>query len=658
MQKKIFTLLLALSSLNFLNAQDSSEAVLMTIGGKPVLQSEFERIYTKNNQEPAFDKASLEEYTELFINFKLKVMEAETLKMDTIPSFINELEGYKKQLEKPYFTDENADEVLIKEAYERMQWNIRASHILIKCDENAMPEDTLKAYNKAKFVHKRALKGEDFEILAVQNSEDPSVVKNKGDLGYFSAFSMVYPFESGAYNTKVGNISDIVRTRFGYHIIKVIDKKADKGEVKVAHLMRAVPQGSSPEKEQAEKEKIYQIYDSISLGANFEQMVRSYSDDKGTSQKAGELPYFSTGRMIPEFEKAAFSINDIGGISEPVKTAYGWHIIKLLDKKPLGSYEEMKPTIKSKVSKDIRAQRAKQVVVNRLKKEYNLIINKDALKPFYVLVDSSIYKGQWDGRKADGLKDVLFTLGDTNKFTQHDFAEFLNQDGFRRVNKPIRIIVEEELERYVDATLRSFETAQLPNKYPEFKHLLQEYHDGILLFNLTDKMVWSKAVEDTSGLQKFYDINKQNYMWGDRVEATIYTYNKKELEKNIIKLAKKTAKKDLNLIASKTSFLKKTAAKDSTVTLTVVKNKFSKGENDLIDLMEWTPGLINVSENNGKFSLVYINSKLTPEPKKLNEAKGLITADYQNYLEKLWLTELRSKYEVEINQDVFNSMIK
>lgn len=658
MHKSLFTLLFFVSSFTFLMAQTNADDILLTIGGKDVTLGEFERIYTKNNQEPAYDKASLDEYMELFVNFKLKVMEAESLGMDTIPAFISELKGYRKQLEKPYFTDENADEELIREAYERMKWNIRASHILITCNEDALPADTLKAYNKILKIRNQALKGEDFAALAVQNSQDPSVSNNKGDLGYFTAFSMVYPFESGAYNTEVGQVSEIVRTRFGYHIIKVADKRPDKGQVKVAHIMRAVPQGSSAEKEALEREKIYQIYDSLNTGANFEDMVRTFSDDRGTSARGGELPYFQAGRMIPEFEKAAFSIAEVGGIAEPVQTAYGWHIVKLLDKKPLDAYEVLKPSIKSKVSKDVRAQRAQQMVINRLKKEHRLVLNKKAVEVFYSLVDSSIYEGNWTGDKANNLNESVFTIADTLVYTQSDFADFLAETKSRRVKKPIPVLIDAELERMVETKLRDYETHLLPVKHPEFKHLLQEYHDGILLFNLTDKMVWSKAVEDTAGLEKFYELNKQNYLWGERVEATIYTYNNKAFEKKIIKLAKKVGKKDLNLTQLEVEFNSGALAKDSTFNLDVINDLYEKGANEWIDAVSWEPGLKPVMEADNKYFLVYINRVIAPEPKKLNEARGLITADYQNFLEKEWLKELREKYPVHIHQEVFNAMVK
>ncbi|MGE4287100.1 MAG: peptidylprolyl isomerase [Salinivirgaceae bacterium] len=656
--KSLIILLFFVSSFSFLTAQTNSDNVLLTIGNKDVSLEEFERIYTKNNQEPAYDKASLEEYMELFVNFKLKVMEAEALGMDTLPAFISELKGYRKQLEKPYFTDEDTDEALIREAYERMKWNIRASHILITCNEDALPADTLKAYNKIKKIRQRAIKGEDFAELAVQNSEDPSVVNNKGDLGYFTAFSMVYPFESGAYNTKVGEISEIVRTRFGYHIIKVADKRPDKGQVKVAHIMRAVPQGSNAEKVAKEREKIYQLYDSLQAGANFEDLVRTYSDDRGTSARGGELPYFQSGRMIPEFEKAAFSIAEVGGISEPVQTAYGWHIVKLIDKKPLDAYDVLKPSIKSKISKDVRAQRAEQMVINRLKNEYRLALNKKAIEVFYSLVDSSIYEGNWTNEKIKNLSEPVFTIADTLVYTQADFAEFLAETKSRRVKKPIPVLIDTELERMVETKLRDYETHLLPAKHPEFKHLLQEYHDGILLFNLTDKMVWSKAVEDTVGLEKYYELNRQNYLWGERADATIYTFNNKAFEKKIIKLAKKTGKKNTNLTQLKVDFNSRAMAKDSTFSLDITNNLYEKGANEWVDAVSWKPGIKTVVNADNKYILVYINRVVAPEPKELSDVRGLITADYQNFLEKEWLKELREKYPVSIHQEVFNAMVK
>lgn len=658
MQRVVFTLIFAFFLAEFTFSQDFENEVLMTIGGQEVTRGEFERIYTKNNQDPAFDKASLDEYMELFINFKLKVIEAEALGMDTLQSFITELKGYRTQLEKPYLTDEKVDEALIKEAYDRMKYDIRASHILIKCDEDATPSDTLKAYKRIEKIRDRAIQGEDFNALARETSEDPSAARNSGDLGFFTAFSMVYPFETAAYNTEVGQISDIISTRFGYHIIKVIDKKPNKGKIRVAHIMRAVPQGSSPAKEKAEQQKINQIYDSIMAGASFVKMVEKYSDDRGSSKKGGELPFFGTGRMIPDFEKAAFALTEIGQVSKPVKTPYGWHIIKLLEKKPLGTFDELKPSLKTRVSKDIRAKKGREKVISNLIKEYHVQINRKNVEAFYNVVDTTIYDGLWNPSKANKLKDVLFTIADTLVVTQQDFANRIGNDGLYRAKKPIPAIVDHEFEKYFRIRLIDFEKSQLETKYPDFKHLLKEYHDGILLFNLTDKMVWTKAVEDTVGLEKFYQENKGKYMWGDRLEATLYSFNNKDFAKYVAKMAKKSAKKHLNLNDQVIKLQQKLQNKDSLFTIHVQKGKFIKGQNEFVDVVSEEPGVKDVQDNGDEFVVVYINRKVSPEPKKLNEARGLITADYQNYLEKQWLAELRAKYKVELNEEVFNKMIK
>ncbi len=657
--RKLISFLLVTLFATIIVAQNNESTVLLTIDDKPITQSEFERIYSKNNQEPSFDKASIDEYMNLFVNFKLKVIEAEALGLDTLKSFKTELKGYKQQLEKPYLSDPSADGLLMQEAYDRMKWNVRASHILIRCADNALPADTLKAYNKIKTIRSKAIqKNANFNALAKENSEDPSAAQNGGDLGYFTAFSMVYEFETAAYTTEVGKISDIIRTKFGYHILKVVDKKEDAGQVKVAHLMRATPKESSKEKILEEKTKIFQIYDSIIAGENFVKMVAKYSDDRGTSTKGGELPYFGTGRMIPEFEKAAFAIEGIGGLSKPIQTSYGWHIIKLMDRKPLGSFEELESTLKSKVSKDIRAQKGRKMLLARLKKEYDFTENKKAFEPFYTLIDSTIYDGGWCGKEAKGLNDVLFTLSDTVKYTQKDFTDYISNDGLRRVNDPIVVVVNKEYDRYVEKMIISYEQSRLEEKYPEFKHLLKEYHDGILLFNLSDEMVWSKAVKDTVGLEAFHKQKKDKYMWGDRVEATIYTLNNVEHAGSVSKLATKVGNKNTDYVAVAAKFETKIVSKDTMFQMSVVKQKFSKGDNEIIDSLGWETGIKAQVVKENEVFIVYVNGQINPEPKLLNEARGLITADYQTYLEEVWIIELKEKYKVHINKEVFNKMIK
>ncbi|HLP05661.1 MAG TPA: peptidylprolyl isomerase, partial [Paludibacter sp.] len=321
----------------------AADPVLMTISGKPVYKSEFEYIYNKNNSNNSLDKKTLDEYVDLFINFKLKVEEAKAQGIDTTSSFVNELAGYRSQLTKPYLTDQQVDEQILKEAYDRMKEDVDVSHILIRIAPNATPADTLKAWSQINDIAKR-LKKEDFAKVAKEVSQDQSAEKNGGHIGWISAFRTIYPFETVAYNTPKGAVSKPVRTAFGYHIIKVHDRRNSLGEILVSHIMRFTSQGDSAANVAA-KLTIDSIYNRVQAGDDFGTLAKQHSMDKGSSVKNGELPWFGTGRMVPEFETAAFALKNIGEVSAPVRSAYGWHIIKLLDRKGVDTYENVKAEI-------------------------------------------------------------------------------------------------------------------------------------------------------------------------------------------------------------------------------------------------------------------------------------------------------------------------
>ncbi len=656
MLKKSF--LLTLFSLLLCSAFAQNET-LLSIDGQKISKDEFLRIYAKNNQNPAFDKESLEEYMELFVNFKLKVLEAEALGMDTASAFVNELEGYVKQLEKPYFKDESVIDTMTKQVYERLKWEVNASHILLKCENNAAPSDTLRIYKKMESIRKKAVKGEDFEVLAKKYSEDPSAQQNGGSLGYFTAMRMVLPFELAAFSTEPGQVSPIIRTRFGYHILKVFDKRPSKGEVRVAHIMQAVPKGSSEEKEAEAKAKAYALYDSIVMGEDFSRLATSYSDDRGSAKRGGSLPYFGSGRMVPEFEEAAFALENVGDVSEPVKTAYGWHIIKLLDKKGLAPFEELKPEIRRKVARILPVDQSQKVVVDRLKKEYNVTIVHENLPAVYALLDSTFLRGNWKNFAKNGYEKPVLKIADSVAFTQMDFLNFIQTNAPKgNLQGSIEGNANLILDDFVSKKVTEFEKTRLPVKYPEFRYLVEEYHDGILLFNLTDEMVWSKAVKDTSGLKAFYEANKTNYMWGNRVEAAIYTYSNEAFAKKVMALAKKAAKKQLDITKECAELQNKIYAKDSTFSLTGVHKKYSKGEEANLDLVSWEAGTTQVVPADNSFTLIYVYGPVQAEPKELDEARGLITADYQAELEKQWMLTLHEKYTVNINESVFESLIK
>ncbi|MBA3705362.1 MAG: peptidylprolyl isomerase, partial [Bacteroidetes bacterium] len=419
------TLLLALFAFNL--AAQNNDAVLMSIGGSKVTVGEFENVYHKNNtKESTTDNKSLNDYVDLFVNFKLKVKEAEEMGLDTSKSFKDELGGYRKQLAQPYLTDKDVNEKLLKETYDRMQEDVRASHILVKVEESALPKDTLEAYNKIMKIRARILKGEDFNKVAAEKgiSDDPSAKDNGGDLGYFTSLQMVYPFENAAYITKVGTVSMPVRTRFGYHIIKVTDRRKAQGEVLTAHIMVKTTTPMSKDDSLNAFNKINEIYGKLKAGEKFEDLAQQFSDDKGSAKRGGELPWFGTGKMPIEFEKAAFALTAKKDFSAPMRTKYGWHIIKLNDKRGLASFEEMKAELKGKVTKDSRSQAGRVALIAKVKKEYKFKEDLKARDEFYKVMDTTLFEGNWDIAKAAALKKPMFNLND-RVYTQNDFASYI-----------------------------------------------------------------------------------------------------------------------------------------------------------------------------------------------------------------------------------------
>ncbi|NOZ48071.1 MAG: hypothetical protein GXO79_15035 [Chlorobi bacterium] len=649
MKKYFLITLISLLLAPGFKAQENNNEVLITIDSTKITKSEFMRIYQKNNSDSVIDQKSLEEYLNLFINFKLKVLEAERLGLDTLKSFVVELQGYRRQLEKPYLTNQSIDESLIKEAYDRMTKDVKASHILIRVSENASPEDTLAAYNKIMKIRNRIIKGESFEKVARETSEDKSVKNNSGNLGYFTAFQMVYPFETAAYNTKVGDISMPVRTKFGYHIIKVFDTRDAVGKVKVAHIMKSIPPESSPEVAKQAYDTIMVVYNQLKEGADFAKLAKKYSDDKSSAARGGELRMFGTGKMVPTFESAAFSLNKVGDISKPVKTAYGWHILKLLQKSEIKSFDEMKSMIKTKVTRDSRSEKSKSAVIAELKKEYNFKYDKKKLAQFYTVVDNSIFSGNWSAENAKNLNSDFVWYADKS-LNQQWFANYL--EAKRAPDKtviPVKEYVDKMFEYFVEKYLIQYEKTQLEDKYPEFKYLMQEYHDGILLFDLTDKMVWTKAVEDTIGLEEFYNKNKNKYMWGERFNGRIYTCSNEKVFKKVNKFLNKESNQSLSIDEILAKFNKK-----GEKNLEIEENIYSKGDNKIIDHYVWNIGTYN--ENNSEAKIVIKGEKLAPSPKKLDEAKGLITADYQTYLEDEWVKNLRKKYKITVNEELLKTI--
>ncbi len=654
--KKYFIPVVLLAVLVSSFTQDTDNRTLFTVGGDKVTVSDFEYVYNKNNvnNQADFSDKSLRDYLALYENFRLKVREAEAMKLDTIPSLKNELEGYRKQLAKSYLSDREITDKLILEAYERSKTEVNASHILVKCDENANPADTLIAYKKIVALRKRIEKGEPFEKVAKESSEDPSAKNNGGNIGWFSVFGTIYPFENAAYTLKKGELSQPVRTEFGYHLVRVEATRSTRGQIHVAHVLVRFPEKATDAQKAEAHHKADSVYALItSKKLTFDEAVKNFSEDKSSRNKNGELQWFGSGtsiRMIPQFEDAAFALQKDGDISAPVETQFGWHIIKRLEKKDLQAFADVKNDIKKKVERDTRSEVAKTVLVDRIKKENEFAQFPEVKADLFKKIDSTILKGNWHADSTLRTKAVLFKIAG-KPFTTTEFIDFIGKNSKRRSDKTKDALLNEYYENFVNTKCLDYEESQLEVKKPEFKNLMKEYKDGILLFELMDRMVWTKAVKDSTGLEAFRQKNASKYMWGNRAEVAIFNVNDQKTADEARKMIdkKKTpleVQEKFNRVGNKAH-------------VSVIEGKYEKGQYDVVDKIEWKAGVTQVTKlNDSSYQFIQVKQIVGPEPKSLKEAKGYIVSDYQEYLEKTWLAELRNKYPISLDESVFRSLVK
>ncbi len=630
------------------NAQTNTKEVLFTINEKPYYTDEFSRIYKKNLDLVKDDsQKDLNQYLQLFVGYKLKVNKAFKLGLQNGAQYQSELKSYRAQLAKNYFNDTKITEELVEEGYNRLQKEIRASHILILVDENASSEDTLKAYKKIDEISKRTIAGEDFDNLAVEFSEDPSAKENKGDLGYFTAFRMVYPFENAAYNTQKGKISKIIRTRFGYHILKVNDIRANRGEITVAHIMILKPK---PEETEKDGEKtINEIYKKIQQGEKFEDLAKQFSEDKSSASKGGLLNKFGSGQLSSdEFENTAFSLDKAGDISKPFQSDFGWHIVKLIQKHPVKSIDEMKNELENKIGKDDRSKKITASLNEKLRKKYTFKRDNKQYTLISKLVTNDFYESKW--ALPENAKDYtanLLTIN-TKKIDGKTFLDFINKQQKAGLKvKPLSKLVDAIYDNFLDEQLTAYYDENLENEFPDFANVMKEYRDGLLLFDLMEKEIWDRAKTDTIGLKKFYEEHKMEHLWKKRVEVTIAS----STNQDIIKKAQALLKKN-----EKPQFIKDKLNVNNVINVMTNSGVFEEESDGLPKTMKYSLGVSDVFKE-GEYYFVTKVDKIIPEGiKTLEECKGKIVNDYQQYLEQRWVDDLKQEFTVKINTDVFENV--
>lgn len=670
--RRIVLLIFFLNSvLLVLAGKQPKDTTLFTYGKKYVNTREFQRGFTKNkHKDSAIRAAEIDEYLELYKKFKLKVQDAYDMGLDTTEGFKTELASYRKQIARQYLKDTGINKQLVKEAYDRMKYEIKASHILIIARPDASPEDTLKAFNKLQEVRKEIESGAiTFENAALKYSEDPSAQDNQGNLGYFTVFQMIYEFENYAYSTPVGQVSKVFKTEFGYHIVKVYDKRPSLGEITVKHIKIEL-NPNPPAEEIAEAEaKIMEVFKKLQNGESFNALVQQYSEDGNSVLKNGELPPFSmTSVRYPEnFKNTAFALQKDGEYSRPIQTAGGFHILQRVALKPIDSLKKMENTIINKINRDSRQYRNTLAVFEKAKKTYKYKQNKKYLKLLTQAVDSNFLQGGYKHedaakRNPDLFKKVLFTLTPVKapgkpaklNYSVADFSRWLETVQKPSQSKSMASILDKYFEAYRLQTVMDYYEADLENINESFASLYKEYKEGILLFTLTEKKVWSKSVDDTTGIKAYFAANSDKYVFKDRYEATIFRCADKSIAESL--------RKDLESGTLLDSALKKYNRQNPLNISTPLSGKFEEGSNFYANYL-FDPAnsgkkylIVEDPKSSGGFVLIQMHKFLPSGKKSLNDARGAVMTDYQAYLEKEWIQSLMQKYPVVLNQQAYDAL--
>ncbi|GAA3622040.1 peptidylprolyl isomerase [Flavivirga jejuensis] len=636
----LFTITLILN----VKAQSAQKDVLFFVDDEPVYTSEFLRVYNKNlDLVQDESQKDVNEYLTLFTNYKLKLKEAKALDLHNKPSYKRELSNYKKQLTKSFITDRKVTDALVEEAYERISYDIKAAHILIKVAENAKPEDTLVAYNTILKLRNRTL-NEGFETVRKEVHNGKSVFGEA--LGYFSGFRMVYKFETAAFNTNVNDISKPFRTRFGYHIVHVLDKRKSRGERTVAHIMVVEKKGDSlAEKPET---RIQDIYKKINQGEGFDALAKQFSDDKSSASKGGVLKSFSSGQLgSPEFEAIAFGLNDVDDISEPFKTKYGWHIVKLIAKKPIPPFDAIRPELEEKVKRDDRSKLIDEALYASLKVKYNINEKQPALNYFESILNEDYFKRAWQLPDDFNKDEPLVKIGN-KQLLYKDFGDHLLKMQRRGTQKgSFKSIILKEYESFLNSNLVKYHEDNLETENEEFAHIVNEYRDGLLLFDLMETTIWNTAKTDSIGINDFYTAHKSNYVLPKRVDAVVASSAKQKTLKKVAKLLDQGMALDQ---------IKTLINSNDKVEVIFTSDIMDAKHQALPKSFRFKKGISKIYKHNDAFVIIQVKEVLPETQQTLEEAKGTVVSDYQVFKEENWLKDLGDKYKIQVNQEILNKV--
>ncbi len=627
---------------------DTEDPVLFTVNGKEVRVSEFTYIYNKTNGDKAdYSEQSLREYLRLYIDFKLQVAKAFDMGLNKNPEVLREQNQYKRQLSSTYLTDREITEKLVKEAYEWSKEDRRFSHIFLALNENANDAETREAFEKAKKI-KNQLTSANFAELAKQYSDDSYSKDKSGDMGFINTLELPYEMEKTIFNLKKEEISDIIRTKIGLHIIKLTDTRKAYGQVQLAHILI---RGN----DDASKAKIDSLYGILKNSDVFEELAKNFSEDNSTKSRGGIIGWIGINKFPSDFEKVIFELSKDGAISAPIQSSAGWHILKRVKALKNPTYQQVKGELTNKIKQNERFKIIQDSLTAKIKREAGFNLDEKVKEELLLILntDATFLQGRWNpSNELMADEKPIFTVG-ALKGTVKEFALLAQRSPNERFSMNPRT-TEAALERILDKLIAQkcleFEETQLDKKYPEFKALMREYEEGILLFEVKKQLIWDKASSDEEGLKKFYQQNNSKYQWKDRAKVTFYSV--RSTDNKLLKKIKKSAKK------SNADDLKKEFNNENIVVQTT-EAIYEKGKNKEVDEMKWKANTISKGySKDGSFFFTKIESVTPASNKSLEEARGYVVADYQDQLEKDLIKSLRDDYKIEVNETVLKSLVK
>ncbi len=686
--KSVGLFFICLVSLTSLKSQDKSiDPVVFTVNGKQkVYLGEFERQFLKNLNlnEKKVTARDIDDYLKLYVKFKLKIQDAMDAGKDTLSAYKQELSMYREQLARNYLYDRSVTESLISEAYERLKSQVKVSHILIMCSREASEADVAKASKRINEIHqalKRNPTAQNFSDYAKTDSDDPGTKNSGGSLGWMTALQVVYEFENQAYNTPVGGISEPFRTDFGYHIVRVEDIRKSLGDVKVKHILIRVGQNSD-NTDEAAKQKINEILSKVkSKSSTFEEMAKTYSEDFNSRYNGGELDWVNITQFVGDIDRQdwiskAYALNP-GEITEPFRTGFGWHLLQLVDKRGIGSYDQMKVQLKNQVQQNQRSQISIDSLVTKVKKQENYRLNQVALlflKNSLKTKDSILMNGSFKIEMLDRKYTETIIDDKTKKKTTKEF-DFLRMELFNLAGESYSVedfgvrfvgikkkstgsvddFIENKLNTWVSDLCVNYQNTHLEEKSVEFRDIYQEYREGILMFNRMQEKVWDKANNDSVGLVEYFKKHNNEYTWNDRFHVEAYYCVDEKMMKQVFKQVKKGIPADsLKRMhttngRSRLDFDYRIGKYQATDTFLfpqkkVLMNIFSTPEYKTAKNKVFKMGLVG-----NDYVVLKVREFLPAGLKSLDETRGPVASKYQEELEVLWLKELETKYPVEIN---------